>query len=149
MDLSRAVITTLTLVGVLAGVPSFAARAKDPDPFDGRLIPIEAVMAFRKEIALTKSQGERIGELVVELQQGVAGKQWQMQSAYFELLEVLDAAPVDEPRALALAKRAIDTENEIKLEQIRMLIRVRNLLDDRQVEFLRARLAEGWSKQTP
>lgn len=137
------------LVGAMLAIvcTAFPAAAAEPDPFGGRLLPIEIVMAFRKEIDLTKAQSDRIGALVVELQQGVAGKQWQMQSTYLDLLEALNQPQVDESRALELASHAIATENEIKIEQMRLLIRLRNLLTDTQVQFLRARLAEGWTKE--
>jgi Spy/CpxP family protein refolding chaperone len=104
-------------------------------------------MAFRKQIDLTPEQNKRIGALVVELQQNVAGKQWEMQTAFTDLLEQLDQNPIDEQRALDLTKHAVDIENQIKVEQLRMLIRVRNMLTDSQVEFLRARLAAGWKKE--
>ncbi|NJN51522.1 MAG: hypothetical protein HC809_06835 [Gammaproteobacteria bacterium] len=143
MDLTRIFAAIAVAAAMLCVTPAFAA---EPDPFGGRLLPIEVVMAFRKEIDLSKAQSDQIGALVVDLQQGIAGKQWAMQSTYFELIEALDAAPVDESRTLALVKRAVDTENEIKLEQVRMLIRLRNLLTEPQVQFLRQRLAEGWTK---
>jgi len=144
MVLTRAYITGLLLISLLAANPADAAEA---DPFGGRLLPIELVMAFRKQIDLTAEQNKRMGAMVVELQQNIAGKQWEMQSAFTDLLELLDQNPVDEPRALDLAKRAVDIENSIKVEQIRMLIRVRNMLTDTQVEFLRGRLAAGWKKE--
>lgn len=145
MVLMRTWTMAATLVGCLLGTSP--ALAADPDPFGGRLLPIELVMAFRKQIDLTPEQSKRIGALVVELQQNVAGKQWEMQTAFTDLLEQLDQNPIDEQRALDLTKRAVDIENQIKVEQLRMLIRVRNMLTDPQVEFLRARLAAGWKKE--
>jgi Spy/CpxP family protein refolding chaperone len=145
MVLMRTWTVAATLVGCL--LVTSPALAADPDPFGGRLLPIELVMAFRKQIDLTPEQNKRIGALVVELQQNVAGKQWEMQTAFTDLLEQLDQKPIDEQRALDLTKRAVDIENQIKVEQLRMLIRVRNMLTDTQVEFLRARLAAGWKKE--
>ena len=140
------VVVRMILAGVLITVlPATtlpAVAAEEEDPFDGRLLSLELVMAHRNEIGLTKSQNEAIGELVVAVQQSVAGKSWEMQSAYFELMEVLDEPQIDEDRAIALAKQAVDTENEIKLEQMRLLIRLRNLLTPDQVAVLQARRAE-------
>jgi len=136
--------TWLMLVCCMA--VAFPAAAAEPDPFGGRLLPIELVVAFRKQIDLTPEQNKRLGELVVELQQSVAGKQWEMQTTFADLLEQLDQNPIAEQRALDLARHAIDVENQIKVEQLRMLVRVRNMLTDSQVEFLRARLAAGWKK---
>ena len=126
------------LLAALVTVAPLSALAQEEDPFDGRLLPLELIMAHRGTIGLTAEQNTRIGELVVEVQQAVAGRRWEMQTAYFELMEVLDEPEVDEARALALAEKAVDTENEIKLEQLRLLIRLRNLLTPEQVATLRA-----------
>lgn len=144
MVLMRTWIAIVTMALTLAAVPAGAA---DADPFGGRLLPIELVMAFRKQIDLTAEQNKRMGALVVDLQQNVAGKQWEMQSTFTDLLDALDQNPIEEQHALDLAKHAIDVENQIKVEQLRMLIRLRNILTDSQVEFLRGRLAAGWKKE--
>lgn len=130
------------LVALLAFTPILAFAEEEEDPFEGRLLSLELIMAHRNEIGLTKAQNEEIGELVVAVQQAVAGKSWTMQSVYFELMEVLDEPRIDEDRAIALAKQAVDTENEIKLEQMRLLIRLRNLLTPEQVAVLQERRAE-------
>jgi Spy/CpxP family protein refolding chaperone len=133
------------VVVLLLSVPRGAwANAEEDDPFQGRLLPVELVMAFRREIDLTREQSAAIGELVVELQEAVAKPQWQMQSTYFDLLESLDEPRVDEQRVMTLAEQALIQENVIKLAQIRLLVRVRNLLTPDQVAFLQARVAEGW-----
>ncbi len=144
MVLMRTFIATIAVLTALAAQPSSAA---DADPFGGRLLPIELVMAFKKQIDFTADQNKQMGALVIELQQNVAGKQWEMQTTFVDLLEVLDQNPIDEQRALDLAKRAIDVENQIKVEQLRMLIRLRSILTDSQVSYLRGRLAAGWKKE--
>jgi len=131
------------LLALLALLPLAAlGEEKDDDPFDGRLFAPELIMANRTAIGLTRNQNKRIGELVVAVQQAVAGRTWEMQSAYFELMEVLDEPEVDEERAIALARQAVDSETEIKLEQMRLLIRLRNLLTPEQVAVLQAKRAE-------
>lgn len=130
------------LATLLAFTPIRAFAAAAEDPFDGRLLPLELIMKHRSEIGLSKSQRQQIRELVVGMQQAVAGKRWEMQSAYFELMEVLDEPQIDEDTAIALAEQAVDTENEIKLEQMRLLIRLRNLLTPDQVALLQQRRAE-------
>ena len=125
-------------LALLITVVPMTTLAQEEDPFDGRLLSLELIMAHRTEIGLTSAQNKQIGELVVEVQQAVAGQRWEMQSAYFELMEVLDEQEIDEDRAIALAKKAVDTENEIKLEQMRLLIRLRNLLTPEQFATLQA-----------
>lgn len=139
------------LVALLSlGARSAAAEeAAEKDPFGGRLVPLELVMSQRNEIGLTSEQNRRIGELVVQVQQAVAGKRWEMQTAYFDLMAVLDEPEVDEERAVALAGAAVSAENEIKLEQLRLLIRVRNLLSEEQVATLRAHMNEQAGRSAP
>ncbi len=144
MVLTRTFIAMIALLASLAALPLSAA---DPDPFGGRLLPIELVMAFKKQIDFTADQNKKMGALVVDLQQNIAGKQWEMQTTFVDLLEALDQNPIEEQRALDLAKHAIDVENQIKVEQLRMLIRLRSILTDAQVEYLRGRLAAGWKKE--
>lgn len=138
------------IIAVLTGstwlVPGKHAWAEEPDPFDSRLIPLELVMSFRSDINLSRAQNDAIGEMVVELQQSVAAKQWQMQSAYFDLIEALDQPKIDEKTALDLVATAVTTENEIKLAQVRFLIRLRNLLEPEQIAYLRQKRDEGWVK---
>ena len=98
----------LTLALVLATLTvSPLVVADEPDPFEGRLLPLELVMSFRKEIDLTKEQNREIGQLVVELQKSVAEKQWQMQSAYFDLIEALDEDKIDEEHTIGLVDTAV------------------------------------------
>jgi Spy/CpxP family protein refolding chaperone len=123
-----------------------STNAAEPDPFHKRLLPVELVMSFRQEIELSKQQRDELGKLVVQMQQSVAQKQWEMQSDYFALIDALDQSRIDEDEAIRLVKSAVDAENAIKVEQVRLLIRLRNLLTAEQVEFLRKKLDEGWSE---
>ncbi|MEM6999972.1 MAG: hypothetical protein AAF529_04255 [Pseudomonadota bacterium] len=132
------------LLCALLFVPMLPAYAEDADPFQGRLLPLELVMEFRRQIELTDKQNDAIGELVVALQRAVARRQWQMQSAYFDLKDALDAKQIDEEPTLQLVRQALQSENQIKVAQIGFLIKLRNLLDDKQIEFLRKQLDAGW-----
>lgn len=138
----RTMLAMMVCMVTLIAPPLTVVAQEQADPFDGRLLPVELIMTHRTEIGLTTAQNKRIGELVVAVQQAVAGYQWEMQSAYFELIEVLDQADIDETRAIALVRKAVETENEIKLEQMRLLIRLRNLLTPEQVTLLQARRLE-------
>ncbi|NKB99996.1 MAG: hypothetical protein GKR90_16060 [Pseudomonadales bacterium] len=141
-------IKHILLVALLLG--NFSASsvvfAAEPDPFEGRLLPLELAMSFRKEIDLSKDQNRALGKMVVALQKSVAEKQWQMQAAYFDLIEELDEATIDEDKTLSLVETAVGTENLIKLEQIRFLIRVRNMLNSEQIAFLRDQIDHGWTE---
>ena len=141
----KEVTLKVVLIGlVLSLFAPLSASAADDDPFDGRLLPIELVMSHRQEIGLTRDQNKAIGKMVVAVQKSVAEKQWELQSGYFELIELLDAPVIDEERAVAVAHSTVGIENDIKTEQIRLLIKVRNLLDQKQIDILRERLRAGW-----
>ena len=140
-------VVVSVVIAVVLFMQSVVAFAAEKDPFNGKLLPVELVMSFRKEISLTSEQNKAIGKMIVEVQKSVAEKQWQMQSVYFDLMEKLDEAKVDEEAAIALAKQAVDTENAIKLAQMRLLIRLRNLLEPQQIAFLREQLNSGWHKE--
>ena len=136
----------LSLILVLAaGFVSRDVQADEPDPFHKRLLPVELVMSYRKEIELSQQQSDELGKLVVQMQQSVAQKQWEMQSDYFALIEALDQTRIDEEEAIALVQSAIAAENAIKVEQVRLLVRLRNLLSPQQIEFLRRQLDNGWT----
>ena len=128
----------LALMLILVPTIAFA----EEDPFDGRLIPVELIMEQRKAVGISREQHSQIGKLVVEVQKSVAEKQWQLQEAYFGLLAALDEETIDEKTAVDLAARAVGIENEIKVEQVRLLVRVRNLLDSQQIEELREIMAQ-------
>ena len=144
MNLSKHIAAWILVVPLI--LLSLTTFAEPPDPFKSRLLPLELVMQFRTEIGFNKEQQEALGKLVVATQKSVVEKQWVMQSAYFDLIEALDQEIVDEEPALGHLKTAVEAENNIKLEQVRLLIRVRNLLKPEQIEFLRARVAEGWTE---
>ena len=72
------------------------------------------------------------------MQTNVAEHEWDMREAYLRIMDELDADPIDEERVMEIANEALLAENEIKKQQMAMLIRVRNLLTDEQVEYLQS-----------
>ena len=143
MVVVRMMLCGLMLTLLVRSCRSRTLAEEEGDPFEGRLLPLELIMAHRNEIALTKDAAEgdrRAGG-------GGATGAWPARGgrcspSYFELMEVLDEPQIDEDRAITLARQAVDTENEIKLEQMRLLIRVRNLLTPEQVAVLQTKRAE-------
>lgn len=136
-----ALLNVILCVLLLSGAPSIRA---DDDPFEGKLLPMELVMEFRQQIDLTRDQQKAMGRMVVELQKAVADHQWQMQSAYFDLIDIVDAIPIDEKQAVSLMRQAMEAENNIKVEQVSFMIRLRNLLDEKQIKYLQQQVAKGW-----
>ena len=107
------------------------------DVFKGKLFPPKIIMQHREELGLTKKQYTAIRAIVVEVQTGVAEHEWDMQEAYRRVLSKLDESPIDEKQVLENIRAVLMAENQVKLSQVTMLIRLRNLLTDEQIEYLK------------
>ena len=131
------------LIGIFALLLGSAAIAAQPkgDVWKGKLFPPNVILQHQQELELSKEQFTAIKAAVVEVQANVAEHEWDMREAYLNLMSELDKSPVDEGRVMELVEKALLAENEVKKEQVVMLIRLRNLLTDDQVEFLEAQHA--------
>ncbi len=107
------------------------------DVFRGKLFPPKIIMQHREDLGLTKKQFTAIRGIVVEVQTGVAEHEWDMQEAYRRVLAELDETPVDVDRTLEYIRVVLLAENQVKLAQVTMLIKLRNLLTDKQIKFLK------------
>lgn len=129
---------------LLAGVLIFvlcagtAVAQGNSDVFRGKLFPPRLILENQEELDLSRDQFTSIREAVVEVQTNVAEHEWDMREAYLRIMDELDADPIDEERVMEIANEALLAENEIKKQQMAMLIRVRNLLTDEQVEYLQS-----------
>ena len=114
---------------------AIAAGPKD-DVFKGKLFPPNVILEHQMELGLSKAQFTAIREAVVDVQAGVAEHEWDMREAYQALMLELDKAPIDEGRVLELATKALLAENQVKKKQMGMLVRLKNLLTEEQVNYL-------------
>ena len=114
------------------------------DIFKGKLFPPNVVLEYREELDLTKEQFTAIRSAVVAVQAEVAEHEWDMQEAYSRVLNLLDDRPLDEAVVTEGVTAVLQAENRVKLAQMTMLVRIRNLLTDEQVAFLEA----NWSRET-
>ncbi|MDJ0759267.1 MAG: hypothetical protein QNJ19_07705 [Woeseiaceae bacterium] len=129
---------------LLACVAFNAASANETrDIFKGKLFPPNVVLENRGELDLTREQYTAIRAAVVEVQTQVAEHEWDMQEAYTSVLESLDERPLDEQQIISNVKAVLAAENKVKLAQMGMLIRIRNLLSDEQIEFLESNWSES------
>lgn len=115
-----------------------AVAERGADVFRGKLFPPNVILENQAELELSREQFTSIREAVVQVQANVAEHEWDMREAYLRIMEELDAEPIDEERVMEIANEALLAENEIKKQQMAMLIRVRNILTDEQVEYLRS-----------
>jgi len=133
-------MTVLTAVCLL--LLATAGHAQDrPDPkevFKGKLFAPQLIIEHRDELDLTKDQFAAIRAAVVDVQSGVAGHEWDMREAYLAVLEELDRSPVDADKVMANVEKALLAENEVKKLQVAMLVKLRNLLTESQVDRLKS-----------
>jgi hypothetical protein len=132
----------LSFLLVCLSLLSSVALAQDigskKDVFKGKLFAPKIILEYQDELGLTKEQFTAIRAAVVEVQGSVAGHEWDLREAYMQTLASLDETPVDEDKVLQSVEAALLAENEVKKLQVRMLIKLRNLLTDEQIDFLRA-----------
>ena len=131
-----------TLAGLCLILWSAVTVAQAPgdqkDVFKGKLFAPNIILEHQDELALSKEQFTAIRAAVVDVQGNVAEHEWDMREAYMQIMADLDDSPVDEASVLQNVEAALLAENQVKKLQVAMLIRLRNLLTDEQVEYLQS-----------
>jgi hypothetical protein len=125
----------LVVIACFGIATAMAAGPKD-DVFKGKLFPPNVILENQEELGLSKDQFTKIRAAVVEVQGNVAEYEWDMREAYVKLMAELDQSPVDEDRVLEHANTALLAENQVKKQQMRMLVRLKNLLTQEQIAYL-------------
>ena len=125
-------------VGLIAALPVEAAGEKG-DVFKGKLFPPNVILEHQAELGLTKEQFAAIRKAVVEVQANVAEHEWDVREAYVAIMAELDKSPIDEDKAIEYVGAALLAENQVKKEQMTMLIRLRNLLTAEQIAYLESK----------
>ena len=116
---------------------TFAGAAEPKsDVFKGKLFAPNVILENKSELGLSKQQFTDIRRAVVEVQAGVAGHEWDIAEAYQNIMAELDKSPIDQAQVLEHVDAALRAENEVKKMQVSMLIQLKNLLTEDQVEYL-------------
>jgi len=131
----RVILTVLVVSMLTFGT---AAAEGQRDVFKGKLFPPNVILEHQSQLDLTREQFTEIRAAVVAVQSNVAEHEWDMREAYLRIMEELDSSPIDEDRVMEMAAEALLAENEIKKQQMAMLIRLRNLLTEEQIDYLRS-----------
>lgn len=132
--MKKGLLIVAMIVSLAAGV-ALAAGPKE-DPFKGKLFPPNLILENQADLDLSKQQFTDIKAAVVEVQTQVAEHEWDLREAYQALLAELDKSPIDEKKVLELVDAALLAENEVKKQQVAMLIKLKNLLSKEQVAYL-------------
>lgn len=131
----KEVLLLVSIVWLLPAAANAAGHDKG-DVFKGKLFPPNVILEHQNELALSKDQFTAIRAEVVEVQANIAEHEWDVREAYQRIMAGLDATPVNEQRVLRDVEAALLAENEVKKKHVAMLIRLKNLLTERQVEYL-------------
>ncbi len=130
-------LTGIFLV-VLGSVAMAQGQGPQKDPFKGKLFAPNVILEHQDELGLSKEQFTAIRAAVVEVQGAVAEHEWDLREAYMQAMADLDESPVDENRVMESIQAALLAENEVKKLQVALLINLRNLLTDEQMEYLQS-----------
>lgn len=124
------------LAVALFGSGAVIAAGPKEDVFKGKLFPPNIILENQAELGLTKEQFTAIKKAVVQVQSNVAEHEWDVREAYVSIMQALDAVPINEDQVLEYVGMALLAENEVKKEQVMMLIKLKNLLTQEQIAYL-------------
>jgi len=122
-----------------------AANAQDQaDPIKQLLYPAELILQHRAELNLDDEQQEIIRKELRLVQSDVFDLKWEMKEEADRLAALLQTAPIDEPEVLSQADKVMALEHQIKRAHLAMLVRLKNMLTEAQIEMLK-NYRKDWS----
>ncbi len=131
-------IAIIACLMLCAGFAMAQDRGGKHDPFKGKLFAPDIILRNQAELNLTKEQFTSIKAAVIDVQSNVAEHQWDLREAYQKVLAALDENPIDEKKVLENINDVLLAENQVKKQQVAMLIRLKNLLNDEQIAYLQS-----------
>lgn len=133
----RWVIVLAVLTGCAAqdhGAPEEVAPAGAE--VESHLYPAELVMDHQAAIGLTDAQRAAIRAELQRSQAELVDAEIELRAHRESLAGLVDGARVDEERAMEAAARVADGERGIKLDHLRLLLRIKNHLTEEQQQTL-------------
>lgn len=132
----------MLVVTVLAfGLGSTALPAQSPKPGEDALAKLlfdpQLVLKFGREVSLQTAQRTTIVSAIKQAQGDILDLQLQMAERHGDLIKAVEAQPVDEKAAMALAESVLGLEREMKKAQLLLLIRIKSALTQEQQNQLR------------
>jgi hypothetical protein len=124
-------------------------KAFNQRALDANLFPPELVMRHQQELELTKEQVREILKASQEAQSQILEEQWELSSSMQTLREELKNTRVDEEIVLSHLRQIMAKEANVKEIQVRLLIRVKNLLTAEQQDTARKIRASRRKVETP
>jgi len=138
--------TLLTAVLFLAGAAALAQGAAMEDARSHRevlamgLFPPDIIMRHQQRLGITDEQRASMLKLVQKFQNDVAELQWKMENEQQQMRQALAENRIDAAAVLPRVERVLQMESEFKLAHFRLLIGIKNELDEEQIEMIRQHL---------
>jgi len=102
----------------------------------GRLFPPDTIMRNREKIVLTTAQVDKIKAEMKSFQSSIVDIQWDLHEAQSQLDKILQNDQVDVDDALKRVDAVMSAENNMKKSHLALLIKIRNILEPRQLDEL-------------
>jgi hypothetical protein len=129
--------------GKVVGCDAGSPRPPGGDPLARYLFPPELIMANQRAINLTDSQRNSLQQAMADAQGKFIGLQFKMSSEVEKLQSLLQLTSVDEAKVLEQVDRVLAVERDVKRAQLSLMIRIKNLLTERQQAQLGALRRQG------
>lgn len=135
------ILSSLVCLFVVGISMSVQAQEGQPgpmaDPMEGAFFPPELIMEHQHTIGITDEQRTSIIEKVQETQAKFTTHQWTLHAAMDRMRSLTHKTQVDEQAVLEQLTTILDVEREIKLLQIGLMVRIKNMLTEQQQGQLR------------
>jgi len=118
-------------------------RTPGGDPLARYLFPPELIMANQRAINLTDAQRNSLQQVMADAQSKFIAVQFKMSGEVEKLQSLLQGSTVDEAKVLDQVDRVLGVERDAKRTQLSLMIRIKNLLTQRQQEQLGALRRQG------
>lgn len=127
-----AVALTFTIVITTAAIISSADSPLPQDPIRAQLVPAEHLLQFREQIGLSDEQVKLIHDLANRTTWEIQTLNREVEQKVQALAKQLAATDVDESTTLQQLNALLTRENDIRRAQLRLMIKLKNLLSDDQ-----------------
>ena len=137
MTLRRVAATAVVLATLITALPAAAQMQMRSDSISRDFFAPRFVLANGEKIGLTEDQRAAIQSEAEQAAEGFVGLRFDLDTALRQLIGIANRHPVDEDTAVAQLEQILDLERQIKVLQLRMVLRAKNLLTSEQQDALR------------
>jgi hypothetical protein len=119
---------------MVSGFTSFSSSAM----MFGQLFPPSQIMRQQEKLKLTDKQINSIKTEMRAFQSDIVDIQWNLNSIQTQLNKELAKHKIDLKKTMTLMENVLKTEGKLKTSHMSLLIKIRNILNQEQIKFLRS-----------